>query len=647
MVRYSAVADNSAALGALALRWAHLAACVLVAGAATALLLPGPSERPTVRAWARATTRALGAALVVALVTGLGTLVARAWALGPAAADRGAPPALDTVLGVALDTTAGRATLARLALLTVAGAVVLAAPPGPSRRDWLAVRGHTVLGALAALGTFAATGHAAGLEPAAPALAASGLHLAAAGLWLGALGPLAALFGRAARPAGADARPAAVLAARRFSRLALGAVVVLAVTGLVHARLQVDGAAGLLGTPYGRILLAKLGLLGPLLALAWVSRRRLLPALGGEAASVGRPAMARLARTVAVEGALGILVLGAAAALAVTPPARHVDPAWPLPFRLAAPTGEAARARALAGSQLAVLGLAALLTARAARRARLVPAGAALLAAGAALALPALATEAVPTSFRRPAVPYDAASIARGARSYATHCAGCHGADARGLVDAAARLTAGEIVWRVAHGTRDGRMPALADRLDEAARWDVVNFLRLVEAARGAARLDAPGAPPRLVAPDFAFAVGPVTGALRDYRGRYVLLVLHAWPDSRPRLTRLAEAHARLGGRGVEVLAVPRDAAPDAIRRLGDGPPVLFPVVTAGAEAILAAYAPLAPAPHTELLVDRHGYLRARWRLDPGAPGDVAPVLARVAALDAEPAPPGPPAHAH
>ena len=63
-------------------------------------------------------------------------------------------------------------------------------------------------------------------------------------------------------------------------------------------------------------------------------------------------------------------------------------------------------------------------------------------------------------------------------------------------------------------------------------------------------------------------------------------------PGSRPRMTELARAYDLLWIMGVEVIAVPTDASPDAIRALGSTPPVLFPVVTDGAVDIVETYNP-------------------------------------------------------
>jgi peroxiredoxin len=118
---------------------------------------------------------------------------------------------------------------------------------------------------------------------------------------------------------------------------------------------------------------------------------------------------------------------------------------------------------------------------------------------------------------------------------------------------------------------------------------------------------------PLVVAPDFVFAVGPTPPrALKDYRGRRsVLIVLYTLPASRARLAALAARYDVLVALGVEIVAVPTDAARDAIKQLGAEPRILFPVVTDGAAEIVAAYGLFARGPHAEFLVDRQGYLRA------------------------------------
>src|SRR5437867_1907995 len=100
----------------------------------------------------------------------------------------------------------------------------------------------------------------------------------------------------AGREEGADARPYAVLAAHRFSGCALAAVLALVLSGATMAVTNVGTVAGLVGTRYGRLLLLKIALLVPVLTLAAVNRSVHLPRLSADGATVGRPAMRRLAR---------------------------------------------------------------------------------------------------------------------------------------------------------------------------------------------------------------------------------------------------------------------------------------------------------------------------------------------------------------
>jgi putative copper resistance protein D len=259
--------------------------------------------------------------------------------------------------------------------------------------------------------------------------------------------------------------------------------------------------------------------------------------------------------------------------------------------------------------------------------------------------------------------------------SYGTRCATCHGVGGKGDGPGGAGLpkppadltaphtgqhTAGDLFWWITHGIRAGGMPPFGETLPEEERWDVINFLRALAAGEGARALTplVERDRPRLVAPDFTFAVGPSPArSLKEFRGRWmVLLVLFSLPESRPRLDQLALAYREIAFSGTEVVAVPMDADPEIIARLGAAPPILFPVVTEGAAEIVRAYtlftktAESALPRHAEWLVDRQGYLRARWI--PGVAGsgwhDLTTLHAEVQVLDRErPAGPPPGEHVH
>src|SRR5262249_58434235 len=97
----------------------------------------------------------------------------------------------------------------------------------------------------------------------------------------------------------------------------------------------------------------------------------------------------------------------------------------------------------------------AALCALAVRAARLpwLAGGGVLLRAGLAMAGPPLATDAYPTTYERPAVPYQATSIAAGAALYAQDCATCHGPSGAGDGPAARAMSPPPPDLRAHHAT--------------------------------------------------------------------------------------------------------------------------------------------------------------------------------------------------
>jgi putative copper resistance protein D len=655
------------AVTGLAARWLHLAASILLVGGASVLLLAGPSDRPTARRWEAWILTGSAVLVLVALLSALVAVAAQAAVLEGRTAAALEPAAISRFL---LQTQGGTVWLVRGGLLLLLGMFLGIRLDIRDATDWRAARGEIVVLGLLALGLVAGAGHAAAVDPGtAAALAADVAHLAAAGFWAGGLLPLALLLRLASREAGADARPYAVLTARRFSQAALAMVVVLLVTGAWNAWLQIGGVPALLGTPHGRLLMAKLAVFVAMLALALLNRG-VIPKLAGEAATVGRPAMRRLGQLVSVEAALAMLVVAVVTVMSVTPPARHAEPTWPLSFRYTFDNLAVApdlRGQVLIGSQVAVLGLVAVAASLLLPWLRLAIAlgGTAVVAGGLAVALPPLVSDAYPTTYQRPTTPYHASSIAEGGSLYAEHCAPCHGARGGGDGPRAAALqprppdlrahhvalhTAGDIFWWISHGKPP--MPAFGQQLSPDERWNVVNYVRALAAA-DAARLLGPRVEPErawLVAPDFTFAVGPTPPrSLKDYRGRkIVLLVLYGLPTSRPRLVQLAENQGLLSTLDVEIVAVPTDAAPDAIARLGAAPPIFFPVVTEGAREIVETYRMFSPSAHAEFLIDRQGYLRALVAGGHEPARDPELLVAEVRQLLGEKtAPPPPDEHVH
>ena len=671
---------------ALAVRWLQFGSATLLTGVFAFLVVVAGPAVPRDDTDVRARFRAFDAALVRLALWTLGlTLAAGGLDLlrqASVASGLGLRASLTpaTVLAVLGETRYGSTWMVRQAFLLLLGLLLLFREGKESPADWLALRLEALVLAAGSLGLVSAAGHAASAEDRPLlAIALDATHLMACGAWLGGLLPLAwGLAWTARLPDQAGARTAAAMA-QRFSALGLGAVATLTVTGVYATWEQVRSIPGLIGTAYGRWLLLKLGLFGVLLAVAAVNLCVVKPRLATAAvmARAAVPGLARaLRRQVLVEATLGGAILAVVAVLGVTTPARHDAISWPLSFRFAweaTRTLPGVQTRVAVGSQIAVLGLVTVLLAAIVNRRRrglAALAGALAIVLGAALALPPIAVDAHPTTYVRPAVPYAAASVVEGRRIYRADCAVCHGVAGWGDGPAAAGLrprpadltakhtgdhTAGDLFWWVSHGIAGSAMPGFVDRLPPEARWDVINYVRLLGAAE-AARGFGPVAVPRpsIVAPDFAYTTG--TGgagdgrALKDFRGQGpVLLVLFTLPDSLDRLVRLNEIYATMRLVGGEIIAVPIRPVADLYRRIGDRA-IFFPLVVDGATEAAETYLelrrdltapgqlPEPPVPsHLELLVDRQGYLRARWMpKDGGGWTDPATLVAEVQRLGRE-----------
>jgi putative copper resistance protein D len=640
LVRFVQLAAGAQLLGALLF-------LLLVWRPARARAFPAPaSTEDTSGAWVDgALLRLAGWAVLASLAAGVAALGLQAARVTGDPAAAWSPVVVGEVLA---ETQYGTAWLVRMAALAFLATFLLLRERERDGKDWWALRLEVAgLGAVAFAGV-AWTGHAATAETWRP-LAADATHLLATGLWLGGLAPLALVLG-SVRTEPTDPRTVAVAveASRRFSAMALGGMILLVGTGLLNAGAQVGGVPPLVGTPYGRLLLLKLALLLPVLGLALANRVRLLPRLGADTAAT-RLHLARLRRNVLVEAALGLGIILVVAALGLTPPARHVPPDWPFPFRLAWDATRAlpgVQTRVAVGSQLAVLGLVAALVAVIIRRRRwawVAGAGSLAIVLGLAVALPPLAVDAYPTTYLRPPIVYTAISIAHGLDLYRTHCVACHGVagygdgpGAAGLprrpADLTARHTAdhtvGDLYWWLSHGIPAAGMPGFADRLGPDERWDLINFLRTLAAAEQARGLGpVVESTASLVAPDFSFTTGVGEArSLKDFRGQaIVLLVFFTLPDSVERLVALNGAYRSLRLLGAEVVAIPVGVGAEVYRALA-GQPVFFPIAVEGAAEAATTYRlfrrdltaegqlPEPPPPrHMELLVDRQGYLRGRF----------------------------------
>jgi len=157
------------------------------------------------------------------------------------------------------------------------------------------------------------TGHAAGTQALRPfTLAADSLHVVAAGAWMGGLA-LVLYAERRWRGVYGSGSVLPVLVPA-FSPVAIGCVLVLIGTGLFASWIHLDGVSALAFTPYGRLLLLKLGLVAVALGLGARNWRVLTPRLH----TPGGPAALR--RTGLTELVVAQLVLLVTAVLVRTSP---------------------------------------------------------------------------------------------------------------------------------------------------------------------------------------------------------------------------------------------------------------------------------------------------------------------------------------
>ena len=166
--------------------------------------------------------------------------------------------------------------------------------------------------ALLCLWPAAAQGHAAGAANHETAVGGITLHYTAAAVWLGGLAAVAIVA------AAAPPRRRLPLV-ERYSQLALIAFIVTAFSGVVATFVNVGDLSRLLTTPYGTILLAKIGLLVTLGVFGAGQRTLLLDRMRANLAA-GEPTRRPFALLIALELGLMGLVAGLSAALGRTAP---------------------------------------------------------------------------------------------------------------------------------------------------------------------------------------------------------------------------------------------------------------------------------------------------------------------------------------
>lgn len=276
---------------------------LLVAGGS--FLLAYALAEASSRVRSRVARSLAGAAVALALVALAGIVLQ-----GAAAGAFGLREALgwDVVSAVA-ETRFGRVWLGQAIISLVLAVVLVWASARGGRSAWLAVPPACLLVAAPS-----ASGHASvsgGL-----ALVSDVVHVGAAAAWVGGLATvLLALVW-----AGNERWQLAARVVPRFSTVAVGAVVALVVAGVTNGYLQVRALRGLWETTYGQLLLVKVLLVLPLVALGAYNNRHAVPRLRrGIASAVERT---RFVRTVSAELVVMAAIVATTAALVAEPPAR-------------------------------------------------------------------------------------------------------------------------------------------------------------------------------------------------------------------------------------------------------------------------------------------------------------------------------------
>ena len=293
-------------------RFLSYALLILCAGGLAALALVLTDVEADVRRRLLTVVAGLAGSLALASLAGILLQGAEASGLGFSAAGQWG------VVQAVLETRFGQVWLARAVLAAVLAGLALAA--SSRKRDWT-LDAALVL-CIALVITPAASGHAN--TSGALAFVMDVVHVQAASIWIGGLAfVLLALY--LTRP---DRWRLAETAVPRFSTLAVVSVAALLVAGIVNGYLQIRSWNGLWDTTYGRLLLAKVALFLPIVALGAYNNRRAVPRLrAGVTSALERR---RFVRMTAAELGLVVAVLAVTSVLVAEPPARAlVSPTGP------------------------------------------------------------------------------------------------------------------------------------------------------------------------------------------------------------------------------------------------------------------------------------------------------------------------------
>jgi putative copper export protein/mono/diheme cytochrome c family protein len=566
----------------------------------------------------------------------------------------------------------------------------------PALIAWVTVKKSStsdpaLLGAavIAGLGlvTYPFNSHPVTLDQQIAGLLSSIAHRLALAVWLGGLPALILLIG--AGPVADDTRQLAAVVLRRFSRLATVAMGIILASGALLTLFLVRNFPSLIGTQYGYLLIVKLALLGGVLAIAQGLQRKLLPMLE---LKPGDSIFRSYARRIKFETVLALLIVVVASDMAGLAPPEHENIYWPLPFRFSlAATWPVpwVRTEVICGALLILAGLAVLAFQimpsfkpkwfRLGANASLA-AGIGIMVAGSALAFPAISVQAYPDTYLTTDIPFAATSVAAGLKHYEEDCTPCHGVSGHGDGPLASSMpvnqkpadlsaphtalhTAGDLYWWITHGISGTPMPGFHDALTDDERWDIINFLGAFAVGYQARSVEPRIFPGQywLGPPDFQ--ITDETGTARllsEYQAKsaFLLVLLSCSEDSierdRVRLEQLLAARERLGALGAKIIMVAPGKICESLRQLATAKIFVADHDTADVAATYGLYTRSfhnrkmdvvrVPELHAEFLIDRSGYIRARWLPEEdNSWSDLGFVESQLELLSREPLHPPPP----
>lgn len=639
-------------------RWFQLAANLILLGSCVFLAIANSGKRAYLDRWVEKLER-LFPWLAISIPIGL--IVILTATITQVTGDSTNIWQQDVWLGFINDTRVGQIWIWRISFALLLLFIVIYLRKSPKAR-W-----RYILGAgAAALPLIAGslTSHSATEELSFSTITPFALHLVLAGVWFGALPAfLLLVYENKKNDKSKRTDISEYETLKRFSAIALPAMLLIILTGFVVAdRMFAGFYAASVATSYGWLLSIKISILGVILLIAARVRAHWLPLLANNTsvadadADAGRAGVRKWVR---IEFILALLLLLLATIIANTTPVKYASiENWPYPFRfsvVATWNQPNVAVQVWIGVFILIIAAGTVLFGRLRNweLKRLISIPAVLLVSGLAVALPPLTIQAYPETYRRPPVPFDAISIANGAASYTQHCVECHGFQGMGngiksrtlstkLPDLltephTAEHTPGDFYNWISYGMVNTDMPGYADKLSEEDRWDLVNYVHAL--SRGyQARILTPEIIPNkayVKPPLFSYADNNgVSGTLQDFRGnKSVLLVIFSWPQSQARMEQLQQAYQRLSEQDTAVLAVPANelSAAEMAQVAAELP---FPVVTQSAAEIANSYALSRRTlthpdiigrgkipDHMEFLIDRNGYMRARWIPSVDQPG--------------------------